>query len=264
MRTPLPLLVALAALSLGCNVISPPPLVPQLAGTAPNTPGDVRILLMVGLGGGIWVDSSVGGELRVESQVTEWATVGGGLAGGFNLERGGDEATQDSRARHQHPRWLYAARTWGRFNPGALDWLALTAGAGFSGTDAGTVALTLDGSTIFGHPFELSEKEPWRLTPYVGPVLALSVPVRQGQPIMKQHVSFGLGPDMRTSSRFEPVPYSTTFFVGAQGGLAVDSPGAPAWTGALELLSLAAFSATDSAMLFALAMGQGARVRPQP
>ncbi|UQA56389.1 hypothetical protein [Polyangium aurulentum] len=261
MHTPLPLIGALAALCFGCNVVSPPPLVPQLAGTAPNTPGDVRLMLVVGVSGGIWVDGGFGGELRVESQVTEWATVGGGLAGGINLEHGGDEAAKGP-GRHQHPRWLYAARTWGRFNPGALDWLALTAGAGFSGTDTGTVALTLDGSTLFGHPFHPSEQAPWRLTPYGGPVVALSIPLLQGQPIMKQSVSLGLGPDMATSSRFEPVPYSTTFFVGAQGGLAVDSPGAPAWTGALELLSLIGFSATDSATLVAIAMGQGARVHP--
>ncbi len=253
---------AFAALLMGCSVVSPPPLMPELAGTAPNTPGDMRILFVVGIGAGLWVDSAFGGELRVESQVNEWATVGGGLGGGLNLEDRGDESKPD---RHNHPRWLYGARTWGRFNPGELDWLAITAGAGLSGTDRGLVALTIDSSTLFGHPFNLEGApgaEPWRLTPYGGPAAALSIPLRQGEPIMKQKVTLGLGPDIRTSSTFEPAPYQPTFFLGAQGGLAVDSPGAPAWTGAIELLSLVAVSSADSAVLFAITTGQGVRVRP--
>lgn len=248
-------LLALAASLLGCNVISPPPLVPQLAGTAPNEPGDVRILLTVGLGGGIWADGGFGGELRVESQVNEWATVGGGLAGGLNLEHQGDDKSS-------HPRGLYALRTWGRFNPGTLDWLALGAGAGLVGTDKGTVALTLDHSTRLGYPFQPTENAPWRVTPYAGPALAVSIPLRQGDPIQKQVVTLGLGPDMYSSVRSEPVPYTTTFFVGGHAGLAFDAPGAPAaYTGAVELLCLYAFSATDTAALFAIATGHGVRLR---
>lgn len=243
---------ALAALSLGCSVISPPPLVPQLAGTAPNTPGDVRILLTLGLGGGVWVDGGFGGELRVESQVNEWATVGGGLGGGINLERRGDKST--------HPRWLYALRTWGRFNPGTLDWLALGAGAGLSGTDRGTVALTLDHSTLLGYPLQPTENAPWRITPYGGPAIALSIPLRQGDPIQKQSVNLGLGPDMHSSVSSEPVPYTTTVFVGGHAGLAFDAPGATAYTGAVEILSLMAFSAGDAAALFAIATGNGVRL----
>lgn len=257
MRSPF-LLGALAAFSLGCNVIAPPPLMPQLGGTAPNAPGDVRILLAVGLGGGIWVDGGAFGELRVESQITEWATVGGGLAGGMNLEHRGETPARQSL---NHPRFLYAARTWGRFNPGTLDWLALTAGAGIAGTDTGTVALTLDESTIFGYPIEVS-RDGFRLTPYGGPALALSIPVRQGESIREPRFELGLGPDMRPGSSSEPVPYSTTFFVGAQGGLAVDGPRASAYTGAIEILSLGAFSATDNAALFSIALGQGARFHP--
>jgi hypothetical protein len=260
----LPLTCALAVSSLGCSVVAPPPLMPQLAGTAPNTPGEMRILLVMGVGAGVWLDGGVGGELRIESQVNEWATVGGGVAGALNLDREGDARAKETPGRSSHPRFLYAARTWGRFNPGTLDWIAITSGAGFVGTDLGTVALTFDASPRFGHPFRVGRGpggEPFRLTPYGGPAAAVSIPVRQGQPIQKQRISLGWGPDMRTTSSYEPVPYSTTFFVGAQGGLAVDSPGTPAWTGALELTMLSAFSASDSAVLFAIAMGQGVRVR---
>ncbi|MBK9263220.1 MAG: hypothetical protein IPM54_25880 [Polyangiaceae bacterium] len=67
-----------AAFSLGCAVISPPPLLPQLAGTVPNAPGDMRILLVVGLGTGVLSNSGIGGEVRFERQINEWATMGGG------------------------------------------------------------------------------------------------------------------------------------------------------------------------------------------
>ncbi len=115
-----------AALSMGCTVVSPPPLMPHLAGTAPNTAGDMRILLMAGVGLGFGLNYAFGGELRVESQVNEWATVGGGFGGGLRLQGGDDHELN-------HPRWFYGARTWGRFNPGQLDWLAITAGAGLVG-----------------------------------------------------------------------------------------------------------------------------------
>jgi len=255
----------MAAFCSSCNVVSPPPLLPHLAGTTPSTPGDVRVLFVVGLGGGIWVDGGVGGELRVESQVNEWATVGGGLSGALNLDHGESGSEPSRRDRHNHPRWLYGVRTWGRFNPGELDWLALKAGVGFTGTNKGTVALTLDGATLFGGSIEIegdAGSEPFLLNPYGGPVVALSVPLRQGETIMKPLVSLGLGPDMRTTSRLEPVEFTPTFYVGALGGLAATAPGAPAWTGALEIISLLGMSSNDAAALFAIATGQGVRVRP--
>ncbi|HVK69470.1 MAG TPA: hypothetical protein VM694_33665 [Polyangium sp.] len=255
----------LSAFSLSCNVISPPPLLPNLARITPNEPGDMRVMLVVGLGAGVWLDSGVGAELRVESQVNEWATVGGGLSGALNLEHEDADPATAFIPRHNHPRFLYAARTWGRFNPGELDWFALKAGVGIAGTNKGTVALTLDGAPLFGHSFEVGGEAgsvPWHVSPYGGPVVALSVPLRQGDNIMEQKISLGLGPDMHSTSHREPVPFTTTFFVGAQGGLAVDAPGATAWTGALEILSLLAVSDTHAAVLMALATGQGVRVRP--
>ncbi|HVK64088.1 MAG TPA: hypothetical protein VM694_06435, partial [Polyangium sp.] len=69
-RNPCLLLGAvLSAFCLSCNVISPPPLLPNLARITPNEPGDMRVMLVVGLGAGVWLDSGVGAELRVESQV---------------------------------------------------------------------------------------------------------------------------------------------------------------------------------------------------
>jgi len=251
------LLLAAAVFSMGCSVVSPPPLMPHLAGTAPNEPGDMRILLVAGLGAGVWLDGGFGAELRVESQVNEWATLGGGLSVAHNLD--------DPDPEYGHPAFLFAARTFGRFNPGELDWLALQAGVGITGSDKGTVAFTLDGAPILGVPFELgksSGQSAWRLTPYAGPVAALSVPLRQGTPITRKQINFGFAPDMHTSSERKLIGYTTTYFVGARWGLAVDSPGAPAWTGALEMLMLGAFSSTDSAALFAIATGQGARFRP--
>lgn len=256
---------ALSAFGLSCNVISPPPLLPNLAKIAPSEPGDTRIMLVVGLGAGIWVDGGVGAELRVESQVNEWATVGGGLSGALNLEHHEPEPGSMFRELHSHPRWLYGLRTWGRFNPGELDWFALKAGAGIAGTNKGTVALTLDGAPLFGHSFEVGGEAgsaPWHVSPYGGPVVALSIPLRQGENIMNQEINLGLGPDVPTTSHLEPVPFTTTFYVGAQGGLAVDAPGAPAWTGALELLTLLGISDTHAAVLMGIATGQGVRVRP--
>lgn len=248
-----------AAFSLGCAVISPPPLLPQLAGTVPNAPGDMRILLVVGLGTGVLSNSGIGGEVRFERQINEWATMGGGLGGGFN-----PDGTSESRSKRNLPDWMYAFRTWGRFNPASVDWLAMTTGAGISGTNRGTVALTFDGSALFGGPIALNDALPgeaFRLMPYGGPVAAVSIPLRQGDQIRKQKYWLGLGPDARTLATSEPIEFTTTYYMGMQAGLVADSGPAPAWTGALELAILAAISGTDSAAIFALATGQGARIR---
>jgi len=230
----------------------------QLAGTVPNTPGDVRMLLVVGVGGGIFTGSGFGGEVRVEGQVTEWAAVGGGLGAGYNRD-----STAESRKHHQ-PQWIYGARGWGRFNPGAVDWVAMTAGTGIAGTNEGTVALTFDGAAMFGGAIDLNAAPPgqtFRLLPYGGPAAAISIPLRQGNQIENAKFWLGLGPDARSGTTYESVDYTTTYFLGMQGGIAADSGRIPAWTGGLELSLLLAFSGQQNATLLSLATGQGARIR---
>jgi hypothetical protein len=232
---------------------------PQLAGTAPNTPGDMRMLLVLGFGGGVFTGSGFGGEVRIEGQVNEWATLGGGLGGGYNRD-----GTSETRSKRNLPDWIYGVRGWGRVNPGSVDWLAITAGAGISGTNRGTVALTFDASTLFGHAFELGDApsgEAFRLAPYGGPAAALSIPLRQGAQIHKRRIWLGFGPDVPTSSTPELVEFTTTFYVGAQAGLAADSGRTPAWTGALELTMLSAFGGSEGALVVAFATGQGARIK---
>lgn len=244
--------------SLGCAVVAPPPLMSQLAGTAPSAPGDMRIMIAVGVGGNLLGGKGFGGEIRFERQLTEWATVGAGLGGGYNTD------TTEATLRKHQPQWIYALRSWGRFNPAAINWFAGTTGVGITGTNNGTVALTFDGSTAFGGVVELNEAPPgkaFRISPYGGPVGAISIPLRQGIPIEKSKFLIGFGPDARAANIPKPVPFATTYFWGFQFGTAVDSGRVPAWTGAVELTVLNAISAADSTALFSLATGQGARIR---
>lgn len=221
-------------------------------------PGDMRVLVVAGLGTSILSGGGAGLELRFERQVATWATVGGGAGLGYDWE-----ANETSRGKGK-PELIYGFRGWGRFNPAAVEWVALTAATGISGTNQGTVALTFDGSALVGGVIDLNKARPgeaFRISPYGGPAGAISIPLRQGTPIQRSKYFLGFGPDMRTQPLPEEVAFETTYFFGFQAGAAADSGVRPAWTGALEFLFLGARAGKESASILAISTGQGARFR---
>ncbi len=258
--------LAVCVLGVGCSVISPPPMMMQMGGPTPGEVGDVRLMVTFGVAGGVFVDGGAGVELRAETQLNDTTALGFGLGGGLNLEHNPPDADDPPDSHNNHPRWLWGLRSWGKFNPGDLDWLALTAGAGFSGTSEGLVALTLDASSVFGYRFAFTDtgddQGELGFSPYGGPALGLSVPLRAGAPIIEQEVTPGLGPDVKTTSSRREVFPSFTSFLGFHLGTALDSKPLPSAVTAFELLYLQAFSQTDDAALFTLALGQGAKWRP--
>ena len=230
----------------------------QLAGAAPNMPGDMRLLVVVGYGGDVLSGQGFGGELRFEGQANAWATIGGGLGAGYRAN--GNEVT----LRKNQPQWIYGARGWGRFNPGMVDWFAATTGIGIAGTDQGTVALTFDASTLFGGAFDIDNVpagQAFRLGAYGGPAGAISIPLRLGTPLKKTKFLLGFGPDVPTVTTDDVTEYSTTYYWGMQAGLIGDSGRVPAWTGAVELALLVGHTGHETATLFALTTGQGARFK---
>jgi len=235
--------------------------------------GDVRVLLLVGLGGGVWIDGGLGLALRASVQATDEVEAGGELAVALNLEdddevttaapEGGAAAGQpgnalgaEGRVRRVH--LLASARGFGRFNPGDWSWLAVESGAGAGFTDTGLVYLTVDAGSSLGYEVDLGagDEEPGGgFLVYGGPLLALSVPIARGAPLETS-------PAAEDRETDEGRYASTTFWYGASLGLGLASRSALDVGATFEGTILGALSADDEAFLLHVTLGSGASFVP--
>lgn len=253
-----------------CSVVSPPPLVARHDAPEAAREGDVRILLLVGVGGGIWVDGGFGLALRASVQASDTVEAGGDLTVAFNLETDEQETDEQVTAEEpspegagspaarpagpaaRRPQIVTAFRGFGRFNPGSLSWLALDAGAGVGFSDTGIVWLTADTGALAGHAFDLAVDgaDPGgRFVLYGGPLLAVSLPVARGAPLAER---------AEAGARYA----SATFWYGGSLGFGVTSGSALDVGSTLEATALGALSADDSAALFLLSLGTNAAFVP--
>ncbi len=236
--------VALATVigAAGCATISPPPMVMRHDGPAPMEAGQIEVMLVVGLGLGIFIDGGPGVLVRVLGQIDAGVALGGEVGAGFNIDH------TDRPNPGNHPGALFVARGLGRFNPAGQEVVAVEGGLGLGLTSGGLLALTANTGALVGEGFALGKHgEGAVLTPYGGPALAVSVPLRQGEPIYEV--------DLSSSTRIgPPKTVTTTWILGATLGLRLESAGEQGdpLGGSLEGSWLYAWSDGDEAVLLGL------------
>jgi hypothetical protein len=205
---------------------------------------DVRVLLAVGVGGGLFVDYGLGADLRVTAQTAESNALGANLGAGFNLaDRSELEPGHPLLSR---PRWLWALRGFDRWNPKGLDWQVVESGAGLTGTDRGMVAVTADSALTFGHSFTTGAV---RLPFYGGPSLALSVPLRDGDPIQVARLF--------SQTDLQDVVSEPTLYIGGGYGVGAEAASPTSHGGTLEVTSHVGLTESGSALLFSLSGATG-------
>lgn len=190
------LLALVLAAAPACSVVTPPPVLPAHEVAQPLAEGTTTVSLVGGIGGGLWIDSFYGLELRVARQVSPALQLGAGVGVGRNAERQRSEAEKlaayrkctDARAKQgdfplfaidcgspedtNHPRWLAALHLFGRYNPDLdRDEYAVTFGVGGGLGDAGLGWLTLDAGLRASSSGDT-------LAAVGGPTLGLAVPLR--------------------------------------------------------------------------------------
>ncbi len=267
-QTPFAHLVAWLIALAGCSVISPPPMMQHHDDPIPEPDGDVRVLLVLGVGGGVFVDGGIGFELRASHQAHRDVEAGGGVGMAFNLER--RKADDPTR----HPRILTFLRGFGRYNPGSLDWLALEFGLGGGFTERGLVYFTLDTTPLVGWHVALSEERgrpQGRFLVYGGPTVAVSVPLRRGTPLctsLGEASGEGSGAASAASADDTACPRgraetpSPTFHFGGTLGFGFESASAFNYGNTLEATFLWALSANNDAALLGFSLGSGASFAP--
>ena len=138
--------LALLLLTASCTPVPPPPILPRLAGTAPEDRDTVILAVaggfgVQGIGGGGW-----GLEARVLWQAGDDLELGAAVAGG----------------KVDAVRWFVAPRLLGGYAIPGADWAAAAFGLGGGVTGSGLVYLTIDGGIAGSIPND-----------YVVPYLAL-------------------------------------------------------------------------------------------
>jgi hypothetical protein len=130
----------------GCSVITPPPMAPRYAPPAPVPEGAASAMLIVGVGGGVFIDSGWGLELRGAYQVSEHVEVGAGVGFAKNMEkRARHEKEAAPSAPSERLEHLVAARVFATWFPGEdVDWMCVTTGAGVGAGSTGLRYLTFD------------------------------------------------------------------------------------------------------------------------
>ncbi len=152
-----------------CSVISPPPMVARHGGTMPSAAGMVELAAVGIAGGGVFLDDYAGGEGRVKLQLDPQWKVGASFGGLATTKRDRDEQFP--------PDFGYAGRLVGQKNWSDVPWLALDFGLGGGWANSGLRYGTADVGVNFSYTF-------WEfLTPYGGPIFALSVPFQKGRRI---------------------------------------------------------------------------------
>ena len=134
----LPFWLALWAGALaGCTVLSPPPMIPAHEAAQPLPEGSVSVTLIGALGGGVFLDDSLGMALQIGYQSRADTAVGVNLGVGRRF---------DERDKPDRLQWLFPLRVFARWNPSELrPWWAVTFGVGGGYGDSGLSYLTFDG-----------------------------------------------------------------------------------------------------------------------
>lgn len=135
----------------------------------PSAPGSVELGVAGILGGGIFIDDYAGGEGRLKVQAHRDWKVGASF--------GGVATTKKDREEQFPPDFGYAGRLCAQKTWTDLPWLAVDMGLGGGWANSGLRYGTVDAGVNFSYTL-------WGwVTPYGGPVVALSVPVQKGRAI---------------------------------------------------------------------------------
>ena len=183
----------MAALALvgACTAVSPPPLIPMHAGTAPGAVDATTVTVVVGVAGELLGGGGWGLALRGERQVRDGTALGLQLGGGR-----GDEGELDHGQPMRH--WLVEVRGYGRLASPTRDWLAGLASVGLTRMDTGLIATTLALGAAVSYPND-------HAVPALGGFVAVSKPWLRGD-------GFGAAHDEYVH---------TTWWLGASAGLVV-------------------------------------------
>ncbi len=258
--TPTRITHALATLLCSCTVVAPPPLMMRHDDPVPEPGQTTRVLVFVGLGGGVWVNEGLGIGVRASHQVHRDVEVGGQAAVGFPLKR-----DTERREAANIPGALYYLGAFSRTNPGSVPWLSVDAGLGLVATSRGMVGLTMDSGASFGYGFGVGgnkAERAARVLVYGGPVVALTLPVIPGDPILKTGtVMMSHGPEPEAVSVTEAIRIPTTFFIGLTAGVGAESATGLSMGSTVEASLLYGFSSGDRATLCGLTLGTGGASR---
>ena len=212
--------LALAAALAACHPVSPPPLIPMHAGTAPRAVDATTVTVVVGVAGELFGGEGWGVAVRAERQVGEDTAAGLQLGGGRGKE---GEGKDGAPLRH----WLVEVRGYGRLGSVDRDWVAGLASFGVSTMDTGLVATTLAVGASVSYPNRYA-------VPALGVFGAVSVPWRRGG-------GFGPAGDRYTG---------TTWWLGGSAAIVVpvgDTGNAPS----VEVGTALGFGPDESAQLSA-------------
>lgn len=190
-------LVSAVALA-GCSPVSPPPLVPMHAGTAPHAVDDTTVTVVLGVTGEILGGEGWGAALRVEQQVDDGTALGLQVGGGRGRE--GDDKPEPTH-------WLLELRGYGRLQSTAHDWIAGLGSIGVTAMDTGLLASTVAIGASVSYPND-------HAVPALGVFAAVSKPWRRGDGFGSSHDKY----------------VGTTYWLGASAGVLApigDSGNAP-------------------------------------
>lgn len=165
--------LALAPAIAACTPVSPPPLIPMHAGTAPQAEDATTVTVVVGVAGEVLGGGGWGVALRGERQVDDGTALGAQLA----IARG-DEG--DAAVGHAARHWLVEVRGYGRLADVERDWLAGLASIGVTTMDTGLVATTLALGGEVSYPNAYA-------VPALGVFAAVSHPWRRGRGFGADH-----------------------------------------------------------------------------
>jgi len=235
----------LIPLMAGCTVVTPPPLVPAHGISAPLEKGTTSVSLVVGIGGGVFVDDGFGFAVRVTNQVSERMELGGDLTFAFAnpsttrkhdqrrrelVAKGGFDAAHGGA--YNAPRFLLGAQLIGRYTvDGADDIVSIPFGFGGGLADTKLRFLTAYAGVRIA-------STSGKVDAYGQPLVGISIPVVQGPPISR-----GQRP-------------ATTYWLGGSIGAVADGDGALGASTDLTMLY------GDEAVL--LFLSQGGTFRSEP
>jgi hypothetical protein len=220
----LPLVLALAPLS-GCATVSPPPAVMALGGASQGPAHATSVTAFGGAAGGVFINGSLGGGVRVAHRISDTVEVGvDGMAG----------AVVDPSEERVAPRVLAAGRAHLQVNPGASEHVALTFGLGAGASDNRLAYGTVDAGARVSRRWANGVFEP-----YVGGVLALSVPAATPAAAVR---------DPENDRRM-----LATMYFGVDAGVALHPT--ERLDVALDLLFLGGYSAANTAVIMTPSLG---------
>jgi hypothetical protein len=219
--------------SAACSVVSPPPLVARHVTARSGPVGSTDFAVVGGVGGGIWIDGALGGAAQVRHQIAPDLAVGLDIGGGIRTD-GDSKCTNDSDGCTDNPPdWLGSGRMYVLYNPNNYQWVRIIMGVGGGAMDTGNRHLTTDLGVVFSHTF-------WRIfTPYISPIVAISLPLYPGaaiddglKPTTTGYYGLNLGVKVHLHKQFSISTEWTSlaghstggeecFFSGLTGGLGV-------------------------------------------